>query len=140
MKIYDASNQIFGRFCSQLAKELLKGEKIIVVNSEKAILSGNPKFTQKKYLEKIQRGDPHKGPFFPRYPDQILRRTIRGMLPWDRAKGREAFRRLKVFIGIPEEFKNKPLLRIESADAKRLKTRYITLSELSIYLGAKRRW
>ncbi|MEM5834638.1 MAG: 50S ribosomal protein L13 [Candidatus Aenigmatarchaeota archaeon] len=136
----DAENQILGRLASRIAKKLLEGEKIIVVNCEKAVISGNPKYTIKKYLEKIQRGDPKHGPFFPRTPDGIFRRTVRGMLPWDRAKGRKAFKNLKVFIGIPEELKDKKFEKFKEADASKLKCEFISLEELSIALGAKKRW
>ena len=71
MIIYDAENQVLGRLASVIAKKLLNGETVFVVNSEKAVLAGNPKSKKEFYLAKIHRGDPFKGPFFPRYPDQI---------------------------------------------------------------------
>ncbi|MDI6807132.1 MAG: 50S ribosomal protein L13 [Candidatus Aenigmarchaeota archaeon] len=143
MKIYDAENQILGRLCSTIAKKLLSGEEVVVVNAEKAIISGRPEVIVKKYFEKIKRGDVHHGPFFPKYPDQIFRRTVRGMLPWDRAKGRKAFKKLNVFIGVPEKLKNKPKEKIKEADASKLRAKlikFITLEELSLTLGAKKRW
>lgn len=140
MKIYDAENQILGRVCTHIAKDLLKGEDIIVVNSEKAVLSGNARWKKEHYQQKIKRGDPHKGPFFPKYPDDIFRRTVRGMLPWHQAKGRNAFKKLKVFTGVPEEFKSKQGEKIKAADASKLKTTYTTLGDLSASIGAKRRW
>lgn len=136
----DAEKQILGRVASKIAKKLLEGEKIFVVNCEKAVISGNTKYTVKKYFEKIHRGDPKHGPFFPKTPDEIFRRTVRGMLPWDRAKGRKAFKNLKVFIGIPEEFKNKKFEKFDDADASKLKCNYLTLEELSLALGAKKTW
>ncbi len=140
MKIYDATNQIAGRLATYVAKDLLKGEQVIIVNAEKAVLSGNPKVKFKEYKQKIDRGDVKKGPFYPKYPDLILRRIVRGMLPWHKDKGRKAYRRLKVFIGEPEEFKNKEKIRIEEADASKLKCKFITLGELSLMLGAEKRW
>jgi large subunit ribosomal protein L13 len=140
MIIYDAENQILGRLSSVIAKQLLQGEKIFVVNVEKSVIAGNPKYTIKKYLQKIHRGDPKHGPFFPKQPDGIFRRTVRGMLPWDRTKGRKAYKNLKVFIGLPEEFKNKKLEKVKVADVNKLKCKYISLGELSIALGAKKRW
>lgn len=140
MIVYDAENQVVGRIASVIAKQLLKGETIFVVNCEKAVLAGNPKTKEKFYLERVQRGDPLKGPFFPKYPDQIFRRAVRGMLPWDRAKGRDAYRRLKVFIGVPEELKNKEKIRIEEADVSKLKGRHSTLEKISLLIGAKKRW
>lgn len=140
MIIYDAENQILGRLCSRIAKDLLNGEKVFVVNCEKAIVSGNPKYIQKRYLEKIWRGDVKHGPFFPKTPDGIFRRTVRGMLPWHKAKGRKAYKNLKVFIGLPEEFKNKELKKVKEADASKLKTKFMTLEEISLAIGAKKRW
>jgi large subunit ribosomal protein L13 len=140
MKIYDAENQIVGRLATVIAKELLKGEKVVVVNAEKAVLSGDPKFKKEFYLQRIQRGDPKHGPFFPRQPDGIFRRAVRGMLPWHKPKGREAFKRLKVYIGVPEEFKNKKFEKVADADASKLKCKYITLGELSLEIDGKKRW
>jgi large subunit ribosomal protein L13 len=138
--IYDAENQVLGRLASRIAKQLLKGEKIFVVNSEKAVLSGDKKFKTDLYLKKRRRGDPKHGPFFPREPDKIFHRTVRGMLPWHKPKGRKVYKNLKVFIGIPEEFKSKKLEKVKDADASKLKTTYITLEELSLGLGARKRW
>ena len=142
MLIVNAENQILGRIASRIAKSLLKGEEVYVINAEKAVISGNPDFIKKFYLKRRHRGDPIKGPFFPKYPDRIFRRTVRGMLPMKKAKGREAFKRLKVFIGVPDELKNKieKAVRFEDSDVKKLKCKYISLGELSLYLGAKKKW
>ncbi|MEM5836369.1 MAG: 50S ribosomal protein L13 [Candidatus Aenigmatarchaeota archaeon] len=140
MIVYDAENQILGRLCSRIAKDLLNGEKVFVVNCEKAVVSGNPQYIQKRYLEKIWRGDVKHGPFFPKTPDGIFRRTVRGMLPWHKAKGRKAYKNLKVFIGLPEEFKGKELKKVKEADASKLKTKFMSLEEISLAIGAKKRW
>jgi large subunit ribosomal protein L13 len=138
--MYDAENQILGRLSSVIAKQLLNGEKVFVVNVEKTVLAGNPKYKTQLYHQKVQRGDPIHGPFFPKQPDAIFRRTVRGMLPIDRSRGREAFKNLKVFIGIPEELKNKKFEKTKIADASQLKTRHITLEEISLAVGGKKRW
>ena len=140
MKIYDLSNQILGRISTRIAKDLLKNENVVIVNCEKAILSGTMKDKKKLYLQRCVRGDPHHGPFYPRIPDGIVRRTVRGMLPFYKVKGREALRRLKVYIGVPDEFKGKEFIRVEEFDVNKLKCKYITISDLSVALGAKKRW
>ena len=140
MIVYDAENQILGRLSSVIAKELLKGESIFVINSEKAVISGNPVNIQQKYFNKIKRGSALHGPHFPKQPNDILRRTIRGMLPWDRTRGRNAYRNLKVFVGIPEELKNKERKQVKEADASKLKTKYMYLGDLSIAAGGRKRW
>ena len=140
MIVYDAEDQILGRLSSVIAKKLLNDEEIFVVNCEKAVLAGNPKFKKEEYMHKVHRGNAIHGPFFPKTPDRIFRRTVRGMIPWDRPKGRKAYKNLKVFIGIPEELKDKKFERAEVADASRLRYRHISLGELSAFLGAKKRW
>ena len=140
MLIYDATDQILGRLASVIAKQLLKGEKVYVVNCEKAVLSGDPQYKLKEFMQRIQRGDPKKGPFYPRTPDGIFRRAVRGMLPWKKARGRKAFKNLRVFIGVPDELKGKEFKKVEDADKSKLKCKYIYLGELSVLLGAKKRW
>lgn len=140
MKIYDVSGQILGRIATRIAKDLLNGETVKIVNCEKAVISGDPKVTEKHYLEKRRRGDPHHGPFFPRTPKGIVRRTIRGMLPFHSPKGREAFRRLRVFVGIPDDLEKKEFIRIKEADVNKLRCKHITVGNLSLALGSKKRW
>ncbi len=79
-RIIDASNHILGRLSSYIAKRLLEGEKIVVVNAEKAIITGNPENVFERYKEKYDRGSKEKGPYFPRHPEKIFKRTVRGML------------------------------------------------------------
>jgi len=140
MLIYNAEDQILGRLCSVVSKNLLRGESIFVVNCEKAALAGNPKYTEQTYLKKIKKGSALHGPHFPKRPDDIFRRTVRGMLPWDRTTGRKAYKNLRVFIGIPEELKGKEFTQVKEANVSKLKTKYITLGDLSIAVGAKKRW
>jgi len=140
MKVYDATDQILGRFATRIAKELVKGENVRIVNCEKAVISGNPKVTEKHYLERRQRGDPIHGPFYPRTPDGIVRRTIRGMLPSHKPMGREAFKRLRVYVGIPDELKKEKFIKIKEFDVNKLKCKSISVGNLSIALGHKKRW
>ena len=140
MKVYDASGQILGRMSSIIAKDLLRGETVHVVNCEKAVISGDPESTKKHYLARRQRGDPHHGPFYPRTPMGIVRRAIRGMIPYHKPRGRDAFKRLRVWIGVPEELKNHKFIKLKVANANRLRCKSITVGELSLWLGTKKRW
>ena len=140
MKVYDATNQILGRMSTRIAKELLMGETVHLINCEKACISGDPEVTKKHYLERRQRGDPHHGPFYPRTPKEIVRRTIRGMLPYKKSQGRDAFKRLKVWVGIPDELKKQELIKLESSDVNKLKCKHITIENLSLWLGTRKRW
>lgn len=140
MKVYDAENQILGRMASVIAKELLGGEKIVVVNCEKSVLSGGAKWKKEFYAHRFERGDPNHGPFFPRQPEGIFRRTIRGMLPWDKTRGRNAYRNLRVFVGVPDDVSKESIQKIKAADAEKLTNKYTTLGEISNLIGAKKRW
>ncbi|MBU0898356.1 MAG: 50S ribosomal protein L13, partial [Nanoarchaeota archaeon] len=76
--IIDASEQVVGRLASKAAKEALKGNKIVIVNADKAIISGTPKYTEKIFHEKLKKGDPYHGPFYPKTPEGVMKRIIRG--------------------------------------------------------------
>jgi len=131
--IVDAEGAILGRLSSRVAKMLLKGEDIIIINAEKAVVSGNPKAVIKRFVERRERGYPSKGPFYPRYPDRILRRAVRGMLPYKKDRGRKAFKRLRVYINNPKNLKGEKI----SKTSEQLRIKYITLEEISKELGAK---
>jgi len=130
--IIDADGLIAGRLAAKIAKELLKGETIIIVNSEKAIITGNPDAIINRYYAKRERGDPNKGPFYPRQPDKLLKRMIRGMLPYKKEKGRKAFRRLEIFIGNPNDLKGEKISKTEED----ISCKYMTLKDLCNELGA----
>lgn len=106
--IINAEGKILGRMASYAAKSALLGEKVIIVNAEKALISGSKKNFMMEARRKIgirNWGNPRRGPFLMSRPDNFVRRTIRGMLPYSKnrygARGREAFKRIFVFIGVP---------------------------------------
>jgi large subunit ribosomal protein L13 len=133
--IIDANGATLGRLSTNTAKRLLNGEEIAVINSEKAIISGKKFAIKKRYKEKREVGTYRKGPFFPRMPDQIVKRTIRGMIPYQTPHGRTAFKKLKCYVGIPTEFEGKKFITIKEAEKKPVD--FITIEELSRFLGAK---
>ncbi|MCP1662243.1 MAG: 50S ribosomal protein L13 [Methanocalculus sp. MSAO_Arc1] len=136
--IINAENLLLGRLASTVAKRALQGEEIAIVNAEKAILSGRKAEVLQKYQQKRARGSVEGGPFFPRRPDHIMKRAIRGMVPYKTGPGREAFGRIKTYVGVPEEFAGMDMEVIEEAHRKRLnKPRYVTLQTVSQNLGAK---
>jgi len=133
--VINAEGLILGRMTSIIAKRLLNGEEIVIVNAEKAVLSGKKKSKVAEAKEFLEVGSPKMGPFHPRRPDRIVRRTVRGMLPYRQPKGKQAYKRLKVFIGLPEEFKDQKMETIEAAQAKKLTCPYFTIGELAKELG-----
>jgi large subunit ribosomal protein L13 len=60
------------------------------------------------------------------------------MLPYKRAKGRDAMSRLKVYVGVPSELKGAETITIADADMRRLSSsKYIKLGEVSQKMGSK---
>jgi len=134
----DATNQILGRLASYVAKSALNGKETVVVNVEKAVISGRKKMNvdeAKLRLKTRTLGSLEKGPVHYRRPDMYARRVIRGMLPWKKSHGKVAFKKVKVYMGVPEEFKNKPTSKVPGADASKLSCPYVTLEELAEEIG-----
>jgi len=107
-KIIDGKNAIMGRLASYAAKEALKGEEIVILNCNEIIITGNKEFIQKDFHEKRSKmGHGQRGPKHLRAGDRIVKRVIRGMLPnYREGRGREAFQRIKCYVGIPKEFEH----------------------------------
>lgn len=126
-KIIDASDQILGRLSSRVAKNLLEGDKIIIINAEKAIITGDPGMIIERFRIKRRRGDPHHGPYYPKTPTGILKRSIRGMVPYKKSKGREALKKLIVYSGNPKNLNGE---KIEKSK-KQIECRYIILEDVA---------
>ncbi len=139
--IIDGEDLVLGRLASFVAKRLLDGEHVIVVNSEKIVVSGRKEATFGVYdawLEVRNLTNPRKGPFHLKRPEELVRRAIRGMLPFDKPKGRSAYHRLRVYIGVPQELAGKEIQDLPEASLKRLGTRrFIRVENLSKHLGAR---
>ena len=141
-----------GRLASIVAELLIKAaredrdDKVIIINSEKAIVSGRPRSVLNTYQAKYKLNHPRKGPFFPRMPDMIMKRTVRGMLPYQRkSSGRRALRNLRVEIGCPSHLESDLPEGHESGDDSKIRRalpdRFILLGEISANLGAPtHRW
>ncbi len=133
--VIDASGLILGRMASIVAKRLLQGENIVIVNSEKLALSGKRLSKVKEAREFLEVGHPGKGPFHRRRPDRIVQRTIRGMLPRRIPKGQRALSRLRAYLGVPDAFQNAKMETLPQASATKLKGPYFTLGEFAKEIG-----
>ncbi len=133
--IVNAEGLIVGRMASQVAKKLLNGEKVIIVNAEKAVLSGKRKSKVAEAKQFLEVGAPMRGPFHDRRPDRMLRKTVRGMVPFKQPKGKVAFKRLRVFMGVPDEFKGRQMVTLKDAEAAKLRGPHLTLGELAKEVG-----
>lgn len=136
--IIDATNLIVGRLAAFAAKKALLGEKVDIVNCEKAVITGNKKQILARFKEKRDMGTPFKGPFIHRMPDRILRRAVRGMLPYKRPRGKEAFKRVMCYVGVPEKLKNEKPETVPNVNVSKMKNlKYIKVEVVSRFLGAK---
>ncbi|MBN1275567.1 50S ribosomal protein L13 [Candidatus Woesearchaeota archaeon] len=134
--IIDATDTILGRLATHAAKQALLGEDVIIINAEKAIVSGRKQDIFKHYRQRYARGVPSKGPFIHRMPDRLVRRTVRGMLPYKTRRGLEAYRRVMCYAGVPEQYKDKDAVRIGKAEKEKLpSTQYATVKEIARNLG-----
>lgn len=143
--LFDATNKILGRFCSQVAKKALLGYNVIVINAKDAIISGNKGNIHERFTDKLNvrtSTNPRRGPFHNRRPDTFMKRVIRQMLPRKKIRGKEAVKRVHVYMGgIPQRFKKKyPKIineEIPFADKTRLSyyNKFITLEDLCLRLG-----
>ena len=137
--VINAEGLVAGRLASVVAKRLLRGERIVIVNAEKAIIVGKRKEIISRFKRRLTWRtyyNPEKrGPKLPRRPDLILKRMVRGMLPWKTPRGRKAYRRLKVYMGIPKEYENATFEDVPEARKKFIKLEYITLEELAKEIG-----
>ena len=141
MLYIDGKDLVLGRLASFAAKRLLEGESVTIVNAEHVIISGRKESifdTYDAWLRIRNLANPRKGPFHFKRPDDMVSRTVRGMLPFDKPKGRAAHRRLRVHVGIPPDLVGKEFRSLPGASAQSLGTRrFITIGKLSKHLGAR---
>ena len=99
MMIIDGEGCVLGRLASITSKNLLEGEEVVILNAEKIMLTGNKEWAYAKYKQRVDRAsisNPRDlGPKYPRRPDDIFRRTVRGMLPFKKSKGKTARYRIR---------------------------------------------
>jgi len=136
--IIDATDLILGRLASYAAKKALLGEKVDIINSEKSVISGKKEQIYKDYLRKRQRGIPLQGPYLPRRPDMLVRRTVRGMIPYKTERGKKAFKNVHSWIGVPSKLKDKKAASIKQASASKLPyLKYIAIGDICKLMGSK---
>jgi large subunit ribosomal protein L13 len=129
MKIINGKGAVLGRLASYAAKEALKGEDIIILNSEQVIITGNRKNIKERFHERRLRvGSGQKGPKISRNPEKIVKRAIRGMISNHRkGHGKIAFNRIKCYVGIPKEFEDKKYI----VSGKTKNTKFIQVKDIT---------
>ena len=136
--VIDGTDHIAGRLSSNVAKLLLQGNRVTVVNSEKIMISGRKKSIVGEYKQFLKISSilhPKHGPFHPRKPDTMISRMIRGMLPRDKPSGKEALKRLRVYIGVPKDVKTLGKTQLEKTKIRKSSALYTSVGELGRYVG-----
>ncbi len=133
MKIIDGKDAKLGRLASFVAKGALKGEEFAILNCEQIIITGNRKFIENDFQERRSRvGTVQKGPKLAKTSEKIVKRAIRGMFPDHReGRGREAFKRIKCYNGVPKEFEGKETIKLDSKLIKQPHNKFITVKQVS---------
>ncbi len=139
MRVYNGEGIILGRLAALAAKDALLGEEVQVINCEKIIISGTPKNTARWQQDKRERkGYPLKSQIHPRVPERIVRRAIRGMLPWKTNRGKVAFKRVMCHRGVPGNLASEQTIVLAKASSKKLPNlKYMSVGELARQLGGK---
>ena len=144
--IINAEGHSLGRLSSYAAKQALLGEEVIVVNAEKALVSGSRDAVLEEYKSRLHwknKMNYRKGPFHQKRPDKFVRKTIRGMLPFKKPRGRQAYKRVMTYIGMPEDeikrvhnidLKNQ---EVQNLDNIKKEVRGVTIDEICKFIGGK---
>ena len=117
--VIDGSGHILGRLASTVAKELLSGQKVVVVRCEAIEMTGSMirnKMKWARFMRLRHSTNPSKhGPFHYRSPARIFWRTVRGMIPHKTYRGKQAMARMQTFEGVPEPFDKKKRMVVPNA-------------------------
>ena len=136
--IVDGTNLIAGRLCSHVAKLLIKGNRVSIVNSENIMISGDRNAIieeYRKFLEVASINNPTFGPFHPRRPDTIISKMVRGMLPKNKPSAQIALKKLRAYLGVPNELRSKKTIQFDDSKIRRPSPYYTTLGELGKMVG-----
>ncbi|KAH0870019.1 hypothetical protein HID58_077041 [Brassica napus] len=139
--VVDARHHMLGRLASIVAKELLNGQKVVIVRCEEICLSGGlvrQKMKYMRFLRKRMNTKPSHGPIHFRAPSKIFWRTVRGMIPHKTKRGAAALARMKVFEGVPPPYdKVKRMVIPDALKVLRLQAghKYCLLGRLSSEVG-----
>jgi len=139
--IIDGRNHLLGRLASIVAKELLNGQRVVVVRCEQILRSGSlfrNKLKRQEQMHHRCNTNPRRTATHWKSPSRILWKVIRGMTPHKTSRGAAAMSRLKVFEGIPFPYDQKKRMVIPQAlKVLRMKSHrnFCSMGDLAAGLG-----
>ena len=116
--VIDGRGHLLGRLASYVAKDLLNGQRIVVVRCEEILKSGSlfrNKLDRQETISRHINTNHRKGFKHWKAPSRIFWKTVRGMLPHKTPVGTAALGRLRVFEGIPFPYDHKKRMVIPNA-------------------------
>ncbi|MBI2444912.1 50S ribosomal protein L13 [Candidatus Micrarchaeota archaeon] len=135
--VIDAKDAIVGRLGAYVAKKVAENESVVIVNAEKAVFSGKAEYVAGIYSrrrEMMDKANPEHSAKWPRRPDLLLKRIIRGMLPKRNARMKAALGNLRIYMGVPHGTKDaKPFVNT----SQQLARAHVSLEEVCERLGWK---
>jgi large subunit ribosomal protein L13 len=135
--VVDARDCILGRVASQVAELALDGQSVAIVNAEQSVITGREDAVMEKFKERRRHGS-DRGPMYPKRPDRIFKRSIRGMVPYKKPRGREALENVRVYVGNPND-QDAEILDDTSLD-RLSNIKFVSLGDVSETLGASVTW
>lgn len=139
MTVIDAKGMVAGRIATQIAKELIRGEKVIVLNAEEAIVVGNTQSIMEKYKRRVDaavKSNPHYGPKYSRVPSRMFKKMVRNMLPTTKRAKERIVKNLKVYNATPKELRSEKVTGYSDAKFGG-RGRSMTMKEIALQLGGK---
>jgi len=127
VQVIDGKDATLGRMASYVAKELLKGEKMVIVNCDEVIITGNKKNIKDHFAKKRTKvGSGQKGPKYSMVNEKIVKRAVRGMIGNHRkGRGKVAYGLLRCHNKVPEEYKNSKTMTFKNKNNKFIKIKDI---------------
>jgi large subunit ribosomal protein L13Ae len=139
--VIDGRGHLVGRLASKVAKEILRGQRVVVVRCEQLQMSGSlfrNNIIFHEFLQKANNTNPRRNFKHFRSPSRMFWRSLRGMLPHKSPRGKAALDRLRVFEGIPYPYDQKKRMVVpEALKVLRMKSHrdFCSLGDLASGVG-----
>jgi large subunit ribosomal protein L13 len=137
--IVDAKDNVAGRLASKVAKAIINGERVTVINSQDLVMVGNKKSILEKFTTRVDgavKSNPHYGPKYDRIPSKIFRRMVRNMLPTKKRAKERIIKQLRVFNTTAKGIDSKEAIIFEEIKFNH-RNNYIKLKDVALLLGGR---
>jgi large subunit ribosomal protein L13 len=137
--IVDVKGLVAGRVATKVAKAIINGEQVTVLNAQEAVVVGNTESIMEKYKRRVDaavKSNPNFGPKYSRVPDRLFRRMVRNMLPTNKTAKDRIIKRLDVYNEVPKEFAKEKAITFEEFKCNE-RHHFMTMKEIGLALGGR---